>query len=120
MHEALKTFISYNGGQDWSYLKFKNKEHTPCKSTQIKFTMIEILNNGELLVGIEENKNFHVSLDTGMTWEKLKFGNIDGKILNIVTNAGFKYNVGMISRDDGSKYYLSILDFSRLFGKLFD
>ncbi|KII67836.1 Sortilin-related receptor [Thelohanellus kitauei] len=174
MHEALKTFISYNGGQDWSYLKFKNKEHTPCKSgkcdisilpgdkllsdvvkysplnpliivapctitkddieletrlmisddggltwiyTQIKFTMIEILNNGELLVGIEENKNFHVSLDTGMTWEKLKFGNIDGKILNIVTNAGFKYNVGMISRDDGSKYYLSILDFSRLFDR---
>ncbi|KII67838.1 hypothetical protein RF11_05397 [Thelohanellus kitauei] len=114
--EALKTFISYNGGKSWSYLKFKNKQHTPCKSQkcdisilpdeqslsdvikysptnpllivapctvttaknlhqtrlmvsddgglswifpQFIFDSIEILNEGEILVGIESQKYAH-------------------------------------------------------------
>ncbi|KII64021.1 hypothetical protein RF11_14645 [Thelohanellus kitauei] len=115
--ETLKTFISYNFGKNWQYMKFKNKQNTPCKSPKINFNSIYILNEGEILVGVEDNKYLHVSLDYGMSWEKVKLGTEVDKILKLITDTGSTYHVVKVGKKSDSGFHLSIINFGGIFSK---
>ncbi|KII71654.1 hypothetical protein RF11_02406 [Thelohanellus kitauei] len=89
MEHETRLMISDDGGMRWSY-------------TQIHFNSIEILNEGEMLVGVEQNTYLHVSVDTGLTWQKLNLANPDDKILDIIADTGFKYKIVIIGKNGTS------------------
>ncbi|KII64032.1 hypothetical protein RF11_14657 [Thelohanellus kitauei] len=114
---TLKTFVTYNAGKTWAYLRFKNKQNSPCKSPKINFRSIEILNEGEILVGMEDNKHLHVSLDYGMNWQILKLGTGEHQILKLITVTGSSYTLAMVGKKSDSGFHISILNFAEIFSK---
>ncbi|KII67840.1 VPS10 domain-containing receptor SorCS1 [Thelohanellus kitauei] len=106
MELDTRLMISDDGGFTWIY-------------TYIKFISIEILKEGEILVANEDNKYLHVSLDTGRSWQKLNERKSNDKIIQLIPDTEFKYNVVMVSKNDASGYYISTIDFSGIFSKSF-
>ncbi|KII72574.1 Vacuolar protein sorting/targeting protein 10 [Thelohanellus kitauei] len=92
--------VSEDGGFSWIYPEFN-------------FSSIDILNQGEILVGIKDDTDLYVSVDNGLIFLKLNILNTNHTIIKIITGTAYKYKVAMISKNKTSEYYhLSILDLS--------
>ncbi|KII65004.1 hypothetical protein RF11_05981 [Thelohanellus kitauei] len=89
----------------------------------INFSSIDILEEGEILVGVDEQKylqyfydDVRVSLDYGMTWEIMNIGSGDHNIVKLITDLEHGYTIGAISENGPTGFFMSIIHLSDIMG----